>query len=613
MIKVEKLSYAFPEKDLYKDVSFTIEDGQHAVLIGSNGTGKTTLVDILLNDEKYLYDGKIIREFDGRVGYVSQYEKEEKDREITVFDFLAEDFVRLQKANEEVCKEMETNFDDMEALLEKFQQILDEYTAIDGDNYESNIKKQLKTAGLTHTENLPISAISGGEYKLLQVVKQMLLMPSLLIMDEPDVFLDFDNLNGLRKLINSYKGTILAITHNRYLLNHCFNKILHLEDTDIQEFDGTFAEYNFTLLAKKVELQEQVAKEQAEIERNQKIVDKLRANATRVTSASRGKALHARVSYLERLEARRIKAPFVNLRQPKIQLPVLVNEYESVDSVMQEAMSEEPTAEQAAQGLIQPGEPYLEEKKTVLRVEDYIVAYDDILLENVRFELKEGEKVAIVGPNGTGKTTLLRDIYRNNNSFISLAEDVEVGFLSQIHGEMLKESNTIYEEFESIGFETHAQIAEYLKDYYFEVDMLTGPISQLSGGEKNLLQLAKIAAGNATLLLLDEPTSHLDTYSQIALEKAISEYKGTVLMVSHDFYTIANCVDYILFVEDKSVRKMRTRTFRKMIYENHFEKDYLEKEQQKKELETRIEKCLKENDYETAKGLCEKLEEVVGK
>ena len=152
-----------------------------------------------------------------------------------------------------------------------------------------------------------------------------------------------------------------------------------------------------------------------------------------------------------------------------------------------------------------------------------------------------------------------------------------------------------------------------MKDYYFEVDMLSSPIAQLSGGEKNLLQLAKISAGNANLLLLDEPTSHLDTYSQIALEKAIAEYKGTVLMVSHDFYTIANCVDYILFVEDKSVRKMRTRSFRKMIYENHFSKDYLEQEQQKKELETRIEKCLKENDYETAKGLCEKLEVVVDK
>lgn len=601
MIKVEKLSYAFPEKDLYKDVSFTIEDGQHAVLIGSNGTGKTTLVDILLNDEKYMYDGKIIREMEGRVGYVSQYEKEEKDREITVFDFLAEDFVRIQKENEAVCKEMETNFDDMEALLERFQNLLDEYAAIDGDNYESNIKKQLKTAGLTHTENLPISAISGGEYKLLQVVKQMLLLPNLLIMDEPDVFLDFDNLNGLRELINSYKGTILAITHNRFLLHHCFNKILHLEDTDIQEFDGNFVEYNFSLLAKKVELQEQVAKEQAEIDRNQKIVDKLRLNATRVTSASRGKALHARVSYLERLEARRIKAPFVNLRQPKIQLPEV-----ETDVIIEQV-------EDASQGLVHASEDLPVEKKTVLRVEEYTIAYEDTLLENVRFELKKGDKVAIVGPNGTGKTTMLRDIYRNNNSFVSMANDVEIGFLSQVHGEMLNESNTIYEEFESIGFETHGQIAEYLKDYYFEVDMLSSPISQLSGGEKNLLQLAKIAAGKANLLLLDEPTSHLDTYSQIALEKAITEYKGTVLMVSHDFYTIANCVDYILFVEDKTVRKMRTRSFRKMIYENHFSKDYLEQEQQKKELETRIEKCLKENDYETAKGLCEKLEAVVDK
>lgn len=601
MIKVEKLSYAFPEKDLYKDVSFTIEDGQHAVLIGSNGTGKTTLVDILLNDEKYLYDGRITRDMDGRVGYVSQYEKEEKDREITVFDFLAEDFVRIQTENEAVCKEMETNFDDMEILLEKYQLLLDEFTAIDGDNYESNIKKQLKTAGLTHTENLPISAISGGEYKLLQVVKQMLLLPNLLIMDEPDVFLDFDNLNGLRSLINSYKGTILAITHNRFLLHHCFNKILHLEDTDIQEFEGSFIEYNFSLLAKKVELQEQVAKEQEEIERNQKIVDKLRANATRVTSASRGKALHARVSYLERLEARRIKAPFVNHRQPKIQLP------EIEEKLFAETVTD------ASLDLVHPTENLTQEKKTVLRVEDYTIRYEETLLENVRFEIKEGEKVAIVGPNGTGKTTLLRDIYRNNNSFISLDESVELGFLSQIHGEMLNESNTIYEEFESIGMGTHGEIAEYLKDYYFEVDMLSSPIAQLSGGEKNLLQLAKIAAGKANFLLLDEPTSHLDTYSQIALEKAIENYKGTVLMVSHDFYTIANSVDYILFVEDKSIRKMRTRSFRKMIYENHFEKDYLEQEQLKKDLENRIEKCLRENDYETAKGLCEKLEVVVDK
>ncbi len=586
MIKVEKLSYAFPEKDLYKEVSFTIEDGQHCVLIGSNGTGKTTLVDILLHDGKYLYDGKIIRDVNGRYGFTSQFDRQEKERDVTVFEFLAEDFVKLQRDMEEVCKEMETA-ENIDILMERYQSILDESMSMDADNFESNIRKELKVAGLQNLETLKLSAISGGEYKLLQVIKQILRMPSILVMDESDVFLDFENLNGLRDLINSYKGTILAITHNRYLLWHCFNKILHLEDCDIQEFDGNFMEYNFSLLAKKIELQEQAAKEQAEIERNQKIVDKLRVNATRVTSASRGKALHARVSYLERLEARRIKAPFVNLRQPKIVLPEVLEEVQQPDGDIPEA------------------------KKTILKIEGYTVVYDEVLLENVSFELKEGEKVAIVGPNGTGKTTLLRDIYKNSSPFISLDAEAKVGFLSQIHGEMLHEENTIYEEFEALGFENHAQIAEYLKDYYFDADMLKSRIEALSGGEKNLLQLAKIAVSDANLLLLDEPTSHLDTYSQIALEKAIAEYKGTVLMVSHDFYTIANCADYVLFVEDKTVRKMRIRSFRRMIYENHFDKDYLEHERKRKELETRIENLLKNKEYENAKKLCEELERLL--
>lgn len=578
MIQVEKLSYAFPEKELYKEISFTLEDGQHCAFIGSNGTGKTTLIDMIMDPEKYLFDGKIIKDEYCRIGYVSQFSKTEKNQDITVFEFLSEVFVKNQEKTAEICAKM-AEVEDLESLFEEYQTLLDEFQAMDGDNYESNIRKQLKTAGMNKYENTLISQLSGGEYKLLQVMKEMLLSPNLLIMDEPDVFLDFENLNSLCELINSHKGTLLVITHNRYLLNHCFDKILHLENTDIQEFDGNYVDYNFNLLQKKIELQEKAAADLEEIARNEAMVDRMRTAATNASIAALGRALHAKETHLERLRARRIKEPFVDISQPQIVFP----------------------------------EVEIDAEKTVLSVWDYEVAFDELLLSDVCFELHGNEKVAIVGANGTGKTTMLREIYKNKHSAITIGEEVKVGFLSQIHGEMLDESKTVYEEFEPLGFENRASIQAFLKDYCFEEETLNSRISMLSGGEKNLLQLAKISLSNADLLLLDEPTSHLDTYSQIALEKAIAEYKGAVLMVSHDFYNIVNCADYVLFVDDKSVRRMRIRSFRKMIYENHFDKDYLELEQKKKELETRIAIALKSSDIKTAKTLCEQLEEVVDK
>ena len=578
MIQVENLSYGFPTKELYKKVSFTLEDGAHCAFIGSNGTGKTTLVDMIIDPEKYLYDGKIIKSDECRIGYVNQFSKSEKDQEKTVFEFLSERFVENQIETAKVCDEMAVA-EDLEPVFARYQELMDLFQAMDGDNYESNIKKQLYLVGMTSHEHTEISALSGGEYKLLQVMKEMLQQPNLLIMDEPDVFLDFENSNGLCELINSYKGTLLVITHNRYLLNHCFNKILHLENTDIQEFDGNYIDYNFALLQKKIELQEMVAEEQEEIARAEKMVERLRAEATKMSIASLGRTVHAKQTYLDRLKARAIKEPFVDIRLPKITLP----------------------------------EVEVDTEEVVLSVEGYDVAFDESILENVSFALKAGEKVAIVGANGTGKTTMLREIYKNAHPAFSFGENVEVGFLSQLHGEMLDESKTVYEEFESLGFEKKADIAAYLSEYCFEADTLTQKIGQLSGGEQNLLQLAKISVSKANLLLLDEPTSHLDTYSQIALEKAVSEYKGTVLMVSHDFYNIVNCADYVLFVEEKSLRPMRIRSFRKKIYENHFSKDYLELEQKKKELETRVAAALKAKDFKNAKKLSEQLEEIIGK
>ena len=578
MLAVENLSFSYSDKELYTNVSFHLEEGQHCVFIGSNGTGKTTLLQMLMNTEEYLYDGKIRKDENLRIGYVSQVSKSNKDRDITVFDFLSEEFVKNQEENARLCEKMATA-ENLETVYEEFQRVLDECQAMDGDHYESNIRKQLKIAGLSKLENLELSKLSGGEFKLVQIIRQMIVQPDLLIMDEPDVFLDFHNLNGLRDLINAHKGTLLVVTHNRYLLNHCFDKILHLENADIQEYDGSYMDYNFDLLQKKIELQELAAKDAEEIERTRKMVERLRADATKIDSAQKGRSLKAKVTQLARLEARRIKEPFVNIRQPQIELPKL-----------------------------QPAED-----KVLLSVKDYGLSFDEQLLEQVNFEIHTGEKVAIVGPNGTGKTTLLREIYENNHPAIQVSDGAEIGFLSQIHGETLNEANTVYQEMESVGFETKAEIAEYLKDYCFEPEHLGRKVDILSGGEKNLLQLAKISAGNANLLLLDEPTSHLDTYSQLALEKAMEAYKGAVLMVSHDFYSIANCVDYVLFVEEKTIRKMRIRSFRKMIYGNHFDKEYLELEQQKKQLETKIESLLKVSDYEGAKTVSADLEAVVDK
>lgn len=492
-------------------------------------------------------------------------------------NYLSEEFCAAAKQEfNQICDAMGTA-EDLEALMEEYQVALDEFNAIDGDFYESNIHKQLKVAGLSGYENQSLASLSGGEFKLVQVIREMMISPKFIIMDEPDVFLDFWHLNALRDLINSHKGTLLVITHNRYLLNHCFNKILHLENTEMQEFDGNYVDYNFALLQMKIEQQELAAADMEEIERNRKIVERLRNSATAIDSATRGRSLHARVSLLERLEARKTKSPFVDIKQPEILLH-----------------TEE-----------------LPEGETVLEVEDYNVSFDREIMEHVSFSLQAGEKVAIVGPNGTGKTTLLRDIRRGENPAVNLGENVKMAYLSQIHGEVFDEKATVLKNFEDAGFDTDEQVTEYLKTYGFEKELVYSPVEELSGGEKNLLQLAKISRTGANLLLLDEPTSHLDTYSQLALEEAIRSYKGTVLMVSHDFYTVAGCMDYVLLTENKGLRKVSMRKFRKMIYADHFDRDYLEYEQKKKELENRIAFLLQAGKYEDAKKVSENLEQLI--
>lgn len=577
MIKAEKLTFGFSGSYLFRNISFCLEENCHCALIGSNGTGKTTLMNLIREPERFLFDGKLTRDGAGRIGHVSQFALREGDQSVTVFDYLCQDFLALEQRINDVCLQMESA-EDMDALMERYQNLLDESDAIDADNHEVNIRLQLKLAELEDKESLALEILSGGELKLVQIIRQMLRRPGLLIMDEPDVFLDFENLNGLRDLINAYKGTLLVVTHSRYLLAHCFDKVWHLENGDLQEYEGSFTEYSYSRLQKKIDLKLASLADEEEVQRINGLIERLRDIAEEKADPQRGRALRSKVSYLNRLISRQIKAPFVEIRQPDIRLP-------DVDAP--------------------------EEKTELLRLENYSLSFEEKLLEGVSFAIHAGEKVALVGANGTGKTSMLREIWKNRHPSIHFSEAASPAFFSQLHAETLSEQNPIYQEFLAIGFETKAQVEEYLQKYCFNPDSLGRRVGNLSGGEKNLLQLAKLAAGQANLLLLDEPSSHLDTFAQIALENAIADYKGAVLMVSHDFYTIVNCADTILLVENGSIRPMSARAFRKMIYKKHFSKDYLELELQKKDFETRVQRCLEAGDCAEAQRLCDKLAVVV--
>ena len=577
MIYAEKLTFGFQSTYLFQNISFHLEENCHCALMGSNGSGKTTLLNLIRDQEAYTFDGKLKVNTAGRMGYVSQFVGREGDQSTTVYDYLCQDFLALEKAIEDVCTEMGVS-EDLDALMERYQRLMDESSAMDADNYENNIRRQLQLAELSDKAALELEKLSGGELKLVQIIRQMLRRPALLMMDEPDVFLDFENLNGLRDLINAYQGTLLVITHSRYLLNHCFDHIWHLENGDLQEFEGNFTEYSYSRLQKKIDLKRAALINDEEIQRVSELVDRLRDIASEVAESQHGRTLKGKVSYLNRLLERQIKAPFVEIRQPDIRLPAVEEREDGAE---------------------------------LLRVEDYALSFEDTLLESVSFAVHAGEKVALVGANGTGKTSMLREIWRNDHPSIHFSEEATPAFFSQLHAEILNEQNTIYEEFFSIGFENREQVEAHLQSYCFDPDSLGRKVSALSGGEKNLLQLAKLAAGEANFLLLDEPSSHLDTFAQIALEDAIAAYGGAVLMVSHDFYTIVNCADTILFVDNGTIRPMSARAFRKMIYKKHFSKDYLELELQKKDLETRIARCLENTDCDEAQHLCDKLALIV--
>ena len=614
MIQVEKLSYGFPDKDLYKDISFTLAAGQHCALIGSNGCGKSTLVDLLMHPDKYWFDGKVLLDEGCRIGYASQFSVRDKVQDCSVFDYLAERFTTLSAQISAACDAMaapDLDEAELDRLFASYQALLDQSEAMDAEHYESAIRKQLRAAGMRELEHTRLADVSGGEYKLLQIMREMLLAPNLLVLDEPDVFLDFENLNGLCRLINDYPGTLLAVTHNRYLLQHCFNKILHLENTDLQEFDGTYGAYRCALLREKLALRLQHIEEQAEIARTEQMVESLRKRATLMVNPTIGQAVNAKQSQLERLLARQIKAPFIEVREPQITLPEVRQAAEAQGEMpdgnaFASTLGSEKMEEARREAIC--GDASAQDSRVVLQVSDYAVKFDEHLLRDVNFAIRAGEKVALIGGNGAGKTTLLRDILKQENPAIQIDVDTPFAGLSQLDGSAASEDRTVSAVLADAGLQSRQEMRDCLAAYTLPEGALQQKVSQLSGGEQNLLQLAVLARSGAKLLLLDEPTSHLDLYAQAALARAVEAYRGTILMVTHDFYLAANCADYILLIEDHTVRRIRSRNFRKMVYDRYFDSAYLEIDRKKQELETAISAAFQRDDLTAIDKLLTQLE-----
>lgn len=535
MIEFEKVSFGFPDKDLYYRISFEIESGEHAVLIGSNGCGKSTLAQLIMHEERYTYEGRIVRPDGIRIGYVPQFIPHEA-QDTTVYDFLAAPLLALLERADAAAAKM-ADAEDMDAALSEYQSASDDISSADAYNYDANIRQELALSGLTHTADLPVRAVSGGEYKLLCIIRSMLVKPPLLILDEPDVFLDFDNIIGLSRLINNYDGTLLSITHSRLLLSLCFDKILHIENMELQQFPGSFAEYSRWLLETKIELFEAAKEFDDYIRAQKRLLKRLQKSAELTTDPKLGKRIQARKKLIERMKTIRGSDPFLDGRE---------YDFSFSSAETGSADSEDPTP--------------------VIAVKDFNAVFGDrTVLRGASFELCPGQKAAIVGANGTGKTTLLRHIC---DELTKSMPDGSVGYFGQI--------------------------------------IETGE-DPMSGGERSMAELAALRSRPRSVLLLDEPTSHLDVYAQRALEKALREFSGTVLLVSHDFFTVTSCADRIFIIENGTLRETSGRAYRKSIYQNYFTSDVLEAERRRIDTELRINNLIRAGKFDEARALLDEL------
>lgn len=502
---------SFNDQVIFSDATFHINDGERAALVGSNGTGKTTLLRIIVG-ELAADGGEITTAKDKTIGYLPQQQGYHSEN--SIYEELLEvkkDIVELDRSIRALEQQMpQATGDELEALLEKYHRLQTEFEARDGYACKSQIMGIINGLGFDGADvDQCINTLSGGQKTRVALGKLLLLEPDLLILDEPTNHLDLSSIEWLENYLANYKGSVLIVSHDRYFLDRIAEKVIEIDHGTITVFSGNYSDY----AKKKEQLRNNLRKQYENYERTVKhqeaVIEKLR-------SFNREKSI-------KRAESR---------------------------EKMLEKMT--PVEKPAEQGRTIHFElsPEKVSGHDVLFVEDFAKSFgENHLFEHVSFDLRRGQRAAIIGKNGTGKTTLLKILCQElppDRGSARFGTNVEIGYYDQEHN-VLHDDKTIFDEIhDDYPDLNNTKIRNVLAAFLFTGDDVYKKISLLSGGEKGRVSLAKLMLSKANLLLLDEPTNHLDIESKEILEEALNNYTGTVLFVSHDRYFIQKTATKIL-------------------------------------------------------------------